>query len=123
MVGYLPWVFRSGALGVHSVGYNRPETLPRRRIELIGTAGMLTAENTMGQDPGGTVTFLPAKQGGGGARVLEFDTKTSPFYLQLDTFLRERRGLGSFPQRTLNDDLRLAKLLDDALAANPTLWP
>ena len=121
--GVLAMVFRSGTLGVHSVGYNRPETLPRRRIELIGTAGMLTAENTMGQDPGGTVTFLPAMQGGGGAQVLEFDTKASPFYLQLDTFLRERRGLGSHPQRNLNDDLRLAKLLDDALATNPTLWP
>ena len=121
--GVLSIVFRSGTLGVQSVGYNRPETLPRRRIELIGTTGMLTAENTMGQDPGGTVTFLPAEQGGGGAQVLPFDEMASPFFLQLDTFLRHRQGLGSYPQRTLNDDLRLAKLLDDALAANPILWP
>ena len=122
--GVLSMVFRTGALGVHTVGYNRPETLPRRRIELIGTAGMLRAENTMGQDPGGRVTFHAAAQGGGGgAQVLPFDQATSPFYLQLDAFLRQRQGLGSYPQRTLNDDLRLAKLLDDALATNPILWP
>ncbi len=121
--GVLSMAFRGGALGVHTVGYNRPETLPRRRIELIGTEGMLTAENTMGQDPGGTLTFLPAAQLGGGAQVLPFDGTISPFYLQLDSFLRQRQGLATYPQRTLNDDLRLAKLLDDALAANPILWP
>ncbi|CAH1000441.1 1,5-anhydro-D-fructose reductase [Neolewinella maritima] len=115
--GVLIAKFGGGALGVHSVGYNRPETLPRRRLELIGTRGMLLAENTMGQDPGGRLTFLAADPGAAPQEV-SFDQTTSPFYLQLDAFLRDRRG-GVNLVRTLDDDIRLAKLLDDALAANP----
>ncbi len=45
----------SGALVQLHVAYNCPETLPRRRLEMIGTAGQAVATDTMGQTPGGTL--------------------------------------------------------------------
>ena len=120
--GVLSMAFAGGTLGVHTVGYNRPETLPRRRLELIGTEGILQATNTMGQDPGGQVLFLSARPGSE-PQELPFDQQLSPFYVQLDQFIEARQDLAPFPQRILHDDLRLAKLLDDALAQNPVPWP
>ena len=60
--GVLSIRFQSGTLASHTVAYNRPETLPRRTLDIIGTKGLLTAVNTMGQDPGGTLTFTSAER-------------------------------------------------------------
>ena len=111
--GALLGVLDGGALLVHTVGYNRPETLPRRRLELLGTGGRLLAEDTMGQTPGGHVTLTDATTGQ--AHDVVFDRATGPFYGQLDAFVRQVRGTYA-PERTAADDLRLARLLDGALA-------
>ena len=101
----------TGALLVHTVGYNRPESLPRRRLELIGTAGSLLAEDTMGQTPGGRVTYTTAATGVPVA--VAFDEVTGPFLGQLDALVRQVLD-GAAPARTIADDLRLATLLDAA---------
>ena len=43
----------SGTLFGAHVAYNLPDALPRRRLELTGSRGMIVAEDTMGQTPGG----------------------------------------------------------------------
>lgn len=68
------------------VSYACPETLPRRRLELVGTAGMVVAENTMGQAPGGTLTLIDADDGV--PRDVAFDTTGDPFALQIAAFER-----------------------------------
>ena len=83
--GILTARFASGTLASQTVAYNRPETLPRRRLELIGTGGMLLAENTMGQDAGGWLSFTDA--GTGEVEAIKFDGESSPFYYQLTSFL------------------------------------
>ena len=108
--GVLSVKFHRQTLASLTVGYNRPETLPRRRLEITGTKGLLLAENTMGQTPGGTLHFIDASTGQ--REALPFDTDTSPFHQQLDAFVRYRQQRqGRHPL----DDLRLARLLDDAL--------
>ncbi len=109
--GVLIGSLSGGALLTHSVGYNRPERLPRRRLELIGTKGMLVAENTMGQTAGGTLVFTDAQTGG--ARAVGFDVSRSPFTGQLEAFLGMVRG--HFTTRDVHDDLRLAHLLESAM--------
>ena len=116
--GVLSGRLSGGAVLSHTVGYNRPETLPRRRLEVIGTGGVLLAENTMGQDPGGRLTFIGATDGK--RHLLDFDHATSPFDLQLDGFLKSiDNGGRSTSGRTPGDDVRLARLFHAALP-NPT---
>ncbi|WP_435017226.1 Gfo/Idh/MocA family protein [Tundrisphaera sp. TA3] len=55
--------FSGGALATLHVAYNCPDSFPRRRLELIGTRGMATATNTMGQTPGGTLEWVDAETG------------------------------------------------------------
>ena len=90
------------------VGYNRPDAFPRRRLEFIGTEGMLVATNTMGQTPGGTVTHYDTRTGT--ATAIEFSTQTSPFLQQIDSFARSIRN-EQVPLRSPSDDLRLTGLL------------
>ena len=47
-----------GRLASLHVAYNCPDALPRRRLEVVGTKGMLVAENTMGQTAGGSLLFI-----------------------------------------------------------------
>ena len=54
---------RAGAMVQMHVAYNCPETLPRRRLEVVGTAGQVIARDTMGQTPGGTLEFIDAATG------------------------------------------------------------
>ncbi len=80
----------SGVLvSIHN-SYNNPETLPRRRLEVVGTRGQVVAIDTMGQTPGGTVVVTDAATG----RVtpLPFDAATSPFTAQARAFARAVRG-------------------------------
>ena len=111
--GVLLLRFARGTLGTLHVGYNRPDTFPRRRLEIIGTERMLVAENTMGQDAGGTVRML--RIGEGQSRRVPFDVKVSPFEQQINHFAEQVLG-GKCPLRTPDDDLRLFKLLREALS-------
>ena len=80
----------SGVLvSIHN-SYNNPETLPRRRLEVIGTEGQIVALDTMGQTPGGTVTMTDGKTGG--MTPLAFDAAASPFTEQATAFARAVRG-------------------------------
>ena len=81
----------SGVLVSLHVAYNHPETLPRRRLEVLGTEGLLVAENTMGQEPGGVLTFRAAATGA--ASVLPF-TDAPPFERQMAAFAASVRGVG-----------------------------
>lgn len=81
----------SGALISLHVAYNCPETLPRRRLEIVGTRGQLVATDTMGQTAGGTVVFTDAADGK--ARALSIEgIERSPFLNQVEAFARTVRG-------------------------------
>lgn len=119
--GVLAGRFAGDAVLAHTVGYNRPETLPRRRLEVIGTGGILLAENTMGQTAGGTLTHYDAATGE--ASAVSF-APTAPFFHQLTSFATAVRSPEGPAGNTAPDDLRLAVLLDDALAQNlQPSWP
>jgi len=87
---------RSGVMVQMHVAYNCPETLPRRRLEVVGTAGMAVATDTMGQTPGGTLDFIDAATG-----VTEPvpvpGADRSPFMSQVEAFADAVLGQGSFP--------------------------
>ncbi len=119
--GVLLLRFARGTLGTLHVGYNRPDTFPRRRLEIIGTERMLVAENTLGQDAGGTLRLFRAN--GERERRVPFNTKALPFEQQINDFA-DQILLGGSPQRTPDDDLRLFNLLHHALAtADEQLQP
>lgn len=99
---------RGGVLISVSVGYNCPEDQPRRSITIAGTGGRLEANNTMGQDPGGEITFENAGRVG----KIAFPTHimNGPFLRQLDSVSRiwMNRREPAFPFSTdlaLADDL------------------
>ena len=76
--------FEDGTLATLHVAYNHPETLPRRRLELVGTEGLAVATDTMGQTPGGSLRIHPA-----GTSQTPRDVPFaagSPFTAQLDAF-------------------------------------
>ena len=86
----------SGALVQLHVAYNCPETLPRRRLEVVGTAGQVIARDTMGQTPGGTLEWIDAATG-----VMEMlpvpGADRSPFLNQAEAFADAVAGNGAFP--------------------------
>ncbi len=80
----------SGTLLSLHVAYNTPEALPRRRLEVVGSEGMLVATDTMGQDPGGRVTFVDGRTGA--EEDVPFDREASPFARQAAAFQAAVRG-------------------------------
>ena len=107
-----------GVLVSLHVAYNHPETLPRRRLELLGTGGLLVAENTMGQDAGGRVTLQDAATGiTSGLSVPDADT--SPFTRQMQAFAKAWNGAaaGIFD---VQRDLHTMRLLHQAYATART---
>ena len=74
----------AGVLASLHVSYNCPDALPRRRLEVVGTKGMLVAENTMGQTPGGSLTFHDGATGR--TESVAFDGQASPFTEQVRAF-------------------------------------
>lgn len=96
------------------VSYECPETLPRRRLELVGTGGMAIAENTMGQTPGGTLTLIDAADGA--ARDVPFDTTGDPFALQIAAFERAITGGAPWPW-PVERDLRVMAAVEPAALA------
>ena len=101
----------SGALAQLHVAYNHPETLPRRRLEVVGTGGLMAAENTMGQDAGGSLTFTDAATGR--TEPVPFDGALSPFLAQVRAFGHALRS-GDRSAFSGARDLATMRLLDAA---------
>jgi predicted dehydrogenase len=99
-------------LGIVQVSYACPETLPRRTLELVGTAGMARALDTMGQDPGGTLEVVDAADGR--ARSVPFDAAGDPFARELAAFERAVRGEEPWPW-PVERDLAVMAALEDAV--------
>lgn len=100
----------SGVLTSLHNSYNCPEALPRRRLEVLGTKGQLTAVNSMGQDPGGTLTFTD------GASGLETPVEVpgierSPFAEQIRAFSHALLS-GDHSAFSPERDLHTMRLLD-----------
>ena len=88
-----------------------------RRLEVLGTRGQLVAENTMGQTPGGTVTFTDGATGE--SRPLPVrDHLASPFARQMAAFGRAVAG-GDRSPFDIERDLGLMRLLDRAYGNPP----
>ena len=87
---------RSGVLLQMHVAYNCPETLPRRRLEVVGTAGQAVATDTMGQTAGGTLELIDAATGVA-AQVEVPGAERSPFLNQVEAFAAAVEGNGAFP--------------------------
>lgn len=100
----------SGVLFQSHVAYNHPETLPRRRLEVLGEAGLLTATDTMGQTPGGTVELTHPD----GASLYVSLEKISPFTAQAAAFQAAVRGEPH--DFSIDRDLDLMRLFDRAYA-------
>lgn len=72
-------------ISIH-VGYHCPEHIERRKIEIIGSQGRVDAINTLGQDPGGHLTWHIDHE-----KIIEtFSTgvEAGPFVKQLDILSR-----------------------------------
>ena len=104
----------NGALATINVGYNCPETLPRRRLEIIGTQGMACAQDTMGQTPGGSLAFIDAATGD--TRMLDLVDDRSPFAVQIEAFSHALLTREPFPF-TADRDLALFTILMNAAHA------
>ncbi|GJE60798.1 hypothetical protein MPOCJGCO_2915 [Methylobacterium trifolii] len=74
----------SGTLASLHVAYNCPDALPRRRLEVVGTRGLLAAHDTMGQTAGGRLTFTDGTSGR--VEPVAFDGEASPFTAQVRAF-------------------------------------
>ncbi|UZO79262.1 Gfo/Idh/MocA family oxidoreductase [Aquimarina sp. ERC-38] len=110
--GVLNFQTDGGVIGNSLVAYNRKESLPRRRLEFIGTQGILLAENTMGQDPGGTLHYINAEDGS--QTQIEFDQQASPFTRQVEHFrdcILEKEEVC----KTVAQDVRLFELVMNSL--------
>ncbi len=103
-----------GALVQLHVAYNCPETLLRRRLELVGTLGQAVAVDTMGQVGGGRV-FLTDAGDGATREIAVPDAGRSPFRGQVEAFAYcelRRQGFPFSPE----GDLRLMRLVEQASA-------
>ncbi|MET0190943.1 MAG: Gfo/Idh/MocA family oxidoreductase [Pseudonocardia sediminis] len=101
-----------GVLFSGHVSFNTGDALPRRSLHVVGTAAQLVAEDTMGQTAGGTLTRIDARTGARSG--VDFDTATDPFTAQLAAYTAAVAGTTPWPF-PLDRDLRLHRLLDDAM--------
>ena len=109
-----------GALVQLHVAYNCPETLLRRRLELVGTLGQAVAVDTMGQVAGGRL-FLTDAADGATQEVAVPDSARSPFRGQVEAFAYCVLRGQEFPF-SAEGDLRLMRLVEraSAMARPPT---
>lgn len=105
----------SGALAQLNVAYNCPDALPRRRLEVIGTRGMLTAIDTMGQTAGGSLALTEGVQGR--TETIAFDRQASPFLEQVRAFGRALRDREARAGWDAERDLHTMRLIARAYAA------
>ena len=82
---------RSGVLVSLHVAYNMPDALPRRRLEIAGSRGLLIATDTMGQTSGGELHWIDSRTGGA-ERMSVPDAHRSPFLGQVRAFGEAVRG-------------------------------
>ena len=80
-----------GVLVSLHVAYNMPDALPRRRLEITGSRGLLIATDTMGQTSGGELHVIDAKNGSA-ERISVPDEHRSPFVGQVHAFGTALRG-------------------------------
>ncbi|MCG5431789.1 Gfo/Idh/MocA family oxidoreductase [Mycobacterium sp. MYCO198283] len=97
----------TGVLVSSHVAYNCCEQLPRRRLEVLGESGLLTAVDTMGQTAGGTLTLTRDD----GADLIGFGD-ASPFTAQAAAF--QRAAAGEPHDFSITRDLDLMRLFDRA---------
>ena len=106
----------SGVLASLNVAYNCPDALPRRRLEVVGTRGMLAAADTMGQTAGGTLAFTDGTSGA--SEDIAFDAGASPFLEQVRAFgsaLRRPEERAAYSaERDLHTMRLLARAYGDA---------
>ena len=105
---------RSGVLASLHVAYNCPDALPRRRLEVAGSAGLIVAENTMGQDPGGSLTHVDGATGRS-SPIEGWNADESPFVEQVRSF-REALRSGVRDAAGGTQDLAALRLLARAYA-------
>ena len=112
---------RSGVMVQMHVAYNCPETLPRRRLEVIGTAGQAIATDTMGQTAGGTLELIDAATGV--AEMLAVPgAERSPFLNQVEAFAEAVAGPAPFAFSAAHDLSTMALLLKaQGMAVPPAL--
>ena len=108
----------SGTLVQMHVAYNCPETLPRRRLEVVGTAGQAVATDTMGQTAGGTLEFIDVATGVAGPVVVA-GAERSPFLNQVEAFAAAVEGNGLFPFSPEGDLATMRLLLQAQAMAVP----
>ena len=106
---------RSGVLATLHVAYNCPEALPRRRLEVIGTRGMIVADATMGQEAGGTLTFIDGLTGSPEHLAVQ-NPAASPFAEQVRRFGNAFRS-GVSEEFSAERDLATMRLIDRAYRA------
>jgi predicted dehydrogenase len=98
------------------VAYNCPDNLPRRRLEVLGSAGQIVAENTMGQDAGGRVMWTNAS--GDSEPLTVPDSDASPFARQMAAF-GQALATGDHSAFSAARDLHTMRLLHRAYAEDP----
>lgn len=106
----------SGVLASLHVAYNMPDALPRRRLEVSGTAGLIVAENTMGQVAGGTLTLIDAAEGHATSLPVP-NPERSPFEMQARCFAAALRS-GGWDAFSAKRDLHTMRLLDAAMSGS-----
>jgi predicted dehydrogenase len=101
----------SGVLISLHVAYNHPDTLPRRRLEIVGTSALFVATDTMGQEPGGQLVRTDAATAV--STQIVFQTEHSPFERQMRAFADALRNT---PGQTFDveRDLHTMRLLGRA---------
>ena len=108
--GLVAGVTGSGVLVSLHVAYNCPEVLPRRRLEVLGEDGQLTAIDTMGQTAGGELHHTCGRSGA--REPIPFDVGLSPFTAQAAAFAAAVKGEPH--DYSLARDLTLARRFDAA---------
>ena len=105
----------SGTLATLHVGYNCPETYPRRVFEVIGTKARALAVDTMGQTAGGSLSLIDAANGR--EEVMPLVDDRCPFLLQIEAFAGAVLDHRPYPYPAASD-VRLATLLGAALSCH-----
>ena len=105
--------FVGGALATIHVGYNCPDALPRRTLEIVGTRAMAVAINTMGQTPGGTLTLIDASTGVARDVSPPVEGDPGPFAAQAEAFARSILSGVAYPFSGARD-LKNFAMLEDA---------
>lgn len=103
----------AGVLFQSHVAYNCADALPRRRLEILGEHGLLTAIDTMGQTKGGMLLRRCATTGA--ETAIAFDTNLSPFTAQAAAFMAAAHGQPH--DFSIKRDLALMALFDPAYQA------